>query len=319
MLTGHLSLRKDRAALLLIIILSLIGCNLGRPVGDSEPETNIHHNSSFTITDDFIEYNHNQAPIIPTQHIHRNDINNKKIYIILTFLGLSVFGAIVLSFMNVHYDYIELQNFYRGYMGRRLLIQEGRLLTRRHEEKVIQNKKKGNSDRKSDRKRDTCNGGAGLLKFDEALSPTSVMDEVFAISPVTTTSLLVPGPSMETGELDLVETSLIEMPSVTLGIPRPRRFVEDDGPEWRELDYLVQIGNPPPTFFLFFQQYDWNIYTGETLSHKDIEERKNLLFQFRKWKKRKRKTFNIVVTERSRREMAEQEEEKNKKRIPPSK
>ena len=171
--------------------------------------------------------------------------------------------------------------------------------------------------------------------------------------PVTTTSLLVPGPSMDTGELEVVETSLIEMPSVSLGIPAPRRFVEDDGPEWRELDYLVQvikpsssevffydylqIGTPPPTFFLFFQQYDWNIYTGETLSHKvelsnyniypvhafnpfqDIEERKNLLIQFRKWKKRKRKTFNIVVTERSRREMAEQEEEKNKKRIPPSK
>jgi len=316
MLTGHLSLRKDRAALLLIIILSLIGCNLGRPVGDSEPETYNHHNSTITISDDFFRLH--QAPIIPTQHIHRNDINNKKIYIILTFLGLSIFGAIVLSFMNVHYDYIELKNFYRGYMGRRLLIQEGRLLTRGHEEKVKQ-KKKGSSDRKSDRKRDTCNGGAGLLKFDEALSPTSVMDEVFAISPVTTTSLLVPGPSMETGELELVETSLIEMPSVTLGIPPPRRFVEDDGPEWRQLDYTVQIGNPPPTFFLFFQQYDWNIYTGETLSHKDIEERKNLLIQFRKWKKRKRKTFNIVVTERSRREMAEQEEEKNKKRIPPSK
>ena len=72
--------------------------------------------------------------------LFRNDINNKKIYIILTFLGLSVFGAIVLSFMNVHYDFLELHNFYRGYMGRRLLIQEGRLLTRRHEEKVKQNK-----------------------------------------------------------------------------------------------------------------------------------------------------------------------------------
>jgi len=309
MLTGHLSLRKDRAALLLIIILSLIGCNLGRPVGDSEPETFIHHNSTFTITDEFIE--HKQAPIIPTQHIHRNDINNKKIYIILTFLGLSLFGAIVLSFMNVHYDFLELQNFYRGYMGRRLLIQEGRLLTRRHEEKVKQKKKGTSADLKSDGKRDICNGGAaGLLKFDGALSP------------VTTTSLLMPGPSMKTGELEIVETSLIEnveMPSVTLGIPAPRKFVEDDGPEWRELDYLVKIGTPPPTFFLFFQQYDWNIYTGETLSHKDIEERKNLLIQFRKWKKRKRKTFNIVVTERSRREMAEQEEEKNKKRIPPSK
>ena len=49
---------------------------------------------------------------------------------------------------------------------------------------------------------------------------------------------------METGELEVVETSLIEMPSVSLGIPEPRRFVEDDGPEWRELDYLVQVMKP---------------------------------------------------------------------------
>ena len=53
----------------LIIILSLIGCNLGRPVGDSEPETYNHHNSTITISDDFIRLH--QAPIIPTQHIHR--------------------------------------------------------------------------------------------------------------------------------------------------------------------------------------------------------------------------------------------------------
>ena len=61
---------------------------------------------------------------------------------------------------------------------------------------------------------------------------------------MTTTSLLVPGPSMETGELEIVETSLIEnieMPSVALGIPAPRNYVEDDGPEWRELDYLVKV------------------------------------------------------------------------------
>jgi len=304
MLAGHLSLRKDRAALLLIILLSLLGCEHGRPVGESDPDSFISLNSTFTITDAFKSHPH--SPIIPTQHIHRNDINNKKIYIILTFLGLSVFGAIVLSFMNVHYDFLELHNFYRGYMGRRLLIQEGRLLTRRHEEKVKQNKN-GTSDRVSDRKRDTCNGGVRLLKFDEALSP------------VTTTSLLVPGPCLDPGEVEMAETSLVEDPSVLLGIPAPRRYVEEDGPEWRELDYLVQVGSPPPTFFLFFQQYDWNIYSGETLTDKDIEERKNLLNQFRKWKKRKRKTFNIVVTERSRREMAEQEEEKNKKRIPPQK
>ena len=61
----------------------------------------------------------------------RNDINNKKIVIILTFLGVSVLGAIILSFVNVHYDFLELRNFYRGYMGRRLLIQEGRLTYRK--------------------------------------------------------------------------------------------------------------------------------------------------------------------------------------------
>ena len=51
----------------------------------------------------------------------------------------------------------------------------------------------------------------------------------------------------------------------------------------------------------------------------EIQEQKNLLDQFRKWKKRKRKTFNVIVTDRAKREMAEQEEEKNKKRTPPSK
>ena len=51
--------------------------------------------------------------------------------IILTFLGVSVLGAIILSFVNVHYDFLELRNFYRGYMGRRLLIQEGRLTYRK--------------------------------------------------------------------------------------------------------------------------------------------------------------------------------------------
>ena len=51
----------------------------------------------------------------------------------------------------------------------------------------------------------------------------------------------------------------------------------------------------------------------------EMEERKNLLDQFRQWKERKRKSFNISVTERARREMADQDEQKNKKRTPHSK
>merc|ERR1712029_1120083 len=87
------------------------------------------------------------------------------------------------------------------------------------------------------------------------------------------------------------------------------QYIEDEGPEWRELDFYVDVGTPPSTFCLFFQQYDWSIYSGESLTTQEIHERRNLLSQFRKWKKRKRKTFNIVVTERSRREMAKQEED----------
>ena len=66
-----------------------------------------------------------------TEPYFRNDINKKKVYIVLSFLGIGVVGAIILSFVNVHYDFLELQNFYRGYMGRRLLIQEGRLAHRK--------------------------------------------------------------------------------------------------------------------------------------------------------------------------------------------
>jgi hypothetical protein len=56
-----------------------------------------------------------------------------------------------------------------------------------------------------------------------------------------------------------------------------------------------------------------------TTIFQEMKERKNLLDQFRKWKKRKRKSFNIFVTERARREMADQDEQKNKKRTPHSK
>ena len=50
----------------------------------------------------------------------------------------------------------------------------------------------------------------------------------------------MPGPCLDPGEVEMAETSLVEDPSVLLGIPAPRRYVEEDGPEWRELDYLVQ-------------------------------------------------------------------------------
>lgn len=286
----NFNFRNSRATLLLLILTSLISCHIGKPVRNVVSDTLVTSTYNTTST----------SVIIPTQDIFRNDINNKKIVIILTFLGVSVLGAIILSFVNVHYDFLELRNFYRGYMGRRLLIQEGRLTYRKHpgtQETKVNTDTDTDTDVSRRDKQRFLNGAIKFSRFEEVSSP------------VTTTSLILPEPQPE------------RMVAGSLSLGRPpkcSRYIEDEGPEWRELDYIQEVGQPPTTFCEFFQQYDWNFYrASDSLTPQEIEERKNLLNQFRKWKKRKRKTFNIVVTERSRREMAEQEEEKNKKRIPP--
>lgn len=287
--------RDSRVILKIIfILLSLINC-------DSKPlESHLEEEAASPIITDS---RHPPKPIqyqnIPTEDVFRNDINQKKITIIILILSLCVVCAIILSFVNVHDDFVELNNFYRGYMGRRLLIQEKRLVYRGQVERIEQFQ----TDLERVKQQylhgghGAQNGGGGVnfIKLEENLSP------------VTTTSLLPPG--AEDTWLNFIKP----------GMPVVRRFIEDEEAEWRELDYQSEVGKPPESFCSFIRQYDWNLFTADGLTQTEIEERKNLLNQFRKWKKRKRKTFNIVVTERARREMADQEEEKNKKRTPPSK
>ena len=45
-------------------------------------------------------------------------------------VGLAV--GIVINFANLHTDFQDLHDFYRGYMGRRLLISEGKLSSREY-------------------------------------------------------------------------------------------------------------------------------------------------------------------------------------------
>lgn len=284
----NLNFRNIRATLLVLTLTSLVSPLTGSPLRHV-----VRDGSTYNVSSP--EHGYSLPAHIPTQDTFRNDINNKKIVIILTFLGVSVLAAIILSFINVHYDFVELRNFYRGYMGRRLLIQEGRLAYRKHPE--TQNTKADTEVSKRDKHR-SQNGGLNFSRFEEVSSP------------VTTTSLILP--ERQAGSVMTREAEVTARPGQRC------QYIEDEGPEWRSLDYLLEVGQPPSTFCEFFQQYDWNFYSASYgLTTQEIEERRNLLNQFRKWKKRKRKTFNIVVTERSRREMAEQEEEKNKKRIPP--
>jgi len=224
--------------------------------------------------------------LIPTDNIFRNDTIQKKIYIIIVILSLCIICAIILSFVNIHDDFMELSNFYRGYMGRRLMIQERRLVYR---DKLGKNSKMKAEMRKKTTEETLNNGRIQFIQLEEDFSATS--------SPTD------PNPG--------VEDSLCSLPGMV-------RYVEDEGREWRELDYFIEVGSPPTSFCSFLRQYDWNIFTMDELTETEMQLRKNLLNQFRQWKKRKRKNFNIFVTERARREMADQDEQKNKKRTPNS-
>jgi len=195
-----------------------------------------------------------------------SEVNRKKVQIILVILCFSLVGAFVLTLVNVSHDLQEIRTFYRGFMGRKLMFSEQRLLYRQ-KEKQSQKAPVVNYIRLEPWKQEIC--------------------------------------------LDLLTPSSKQIPPAA---PGPLRYIEDDEPEWRSLDYTVEVCSPPPTFCSFLRQYDLGIFSWDSLTPDQRERRKNLITQFRRWKKRKRKNFSIVVTERVRREMSDQEESKNKKR-----
>jgi len=195
-----------------------------------------------------------------------SEVNRKKVQIILVILCFSFVGAFVLTLVNVSHDLQEIRTFYRGFMGRKLMFSEQRLLYRQKE---------------------TLSEKAPVVNYIR-LEPWK--QEIC---------------------LDLLTPSSRQIPPAA---PGPLRYIEDDEPEWRSLDYTVDVCPPPQTFCSFLRQYDLGIFAWDSLTPAQRERRQNLIAQFRRWKKRKRKNFSIVVTERVRREMSDQEESKNKKR-----
>uniref|UniRef100_A0A0K2TSJ4 Uncharacterized protein n=1 Tax=Lepeophtheirus salmonis TaxID=72036 RepID=A0A0K2TSJ4_LEPSM len=55
---------------------------------------------------------------------------SKKTLVILVILSICILIAVCINFINVHSDFEDLKDFYRGYKGRKLLISEGRLTSR---------------------------------------------------------------------------------------------------------------------------------------------------------------------------------------------
>jgi len=287
----------------MFIISLLVSCSQSRPV-NTEIDKHIQESlSNHTIVEEIKDDNHERSKSNAGENGFRYTLNKKKLIIIGILLGLSAIGAVTLTFVNVHHDYGEFPVFYKGYMGRRLLVTERQLIYRETRSQKTTQATHNNSKKQN-----------GTINFIE-LTPVPCM------SPISTLGLL---DNVDTAIEDIMMDITTHCNSDELEVsPRDdktpvdlsiqRRYVEDDDAEWRDLDYKVPVSSPPSSFCSFYRQYDLGLFWEGNLTQKDIEETKALLNQFRKWKKRKRKTYNIVVTERARREMADQEAEKNKK------
>ena len=55
---------------------------------------------------------------------------SRKIKVLSFILGCCCMVAIIVNFINLHSDYEEVHEFYIGFMGRKMLIQERRLTSR---------------------------------------------------------------------------------------------------------------------------------------------------------------------------------------------
>ncbi|XP_040581194.1 uncharacterized protein [Lepeophtheirus salmonis] len=296
---------------------------------------------------------------------------SKKTLVILVILSICILIAVCINFINVHSDFEDLKDFYRGYKGRKLLISEGRLTSRvflnefKRQQQIappslfqngfIQNEHSGTNHILST----STSKRVSILTCEDQLhdissyqdmdvtSLTTTTTQLFSTSTRTTSNQLftqqhksdLNGRVLSMHETDVVEvdheededafdeTSALRQVVEDLlndevdrtiltsqwGQLRPDNFplnvssfIEDNDPEWRDLNYAAEVGDLPMCFPEFIIQYDFRCFS-RYLSDGELAHRKSLYHQFRKWKKRRRKLWNIVVTERAKKEMADQE------------
>lgn len=256
-------------------------------------------------------------------HIHsgeRDTASDKKVQILIVFLFLAVLGGFALTAINVNHDFLQLTVFYRGFLGRKLLIQEGGLVRKRCE--LVQRPTSLHFHQDSN----GCNTSVVYLPLQRILKMVESEREEMEEEE----RLLWPDKQQDQHlyhhqhqahhhyqhrqqQQQPISCGLLPTQQRQWANPNCNRKLEEEDPEWRDLNYDLEVGTLPPCLGEFYLQYDWGCYSKE-MTDIEIAHRKALLAQFRKWKARNMRKFKIVVTERGRREMAEVEEEKNKKR-----
>ncbi|XP_059095683.1 uncharacterized protein LOC131890364 [Tigriopus californicus] len=232
---------------------------------------------------------------------------SKKTLAVLVLLMAGVLVGVIINFVNLHTDFQDLQDFYRGYMGRRMLISEGKLTSRDYINAIKEvNEKKKKSCKPSKKSRKSKNLANGQAGGSQDLQ--KIQDEMHQLNPhchsnFAAFSSIKPFEDVEPiGHPEHLEWLQTHLPLYAAD------YIEDQDPEWKDLDYSIEIGKPPKELFEFIRQYDWNMYyCDKQTSDSDRQFRRNLFYQFRKWKKRRRRRWEIVVTERAKKEMAEQD------------
>ncbi|XP_023342922.1 uncharacterized protein LOC111712516 [Eurytemora carolleeae] len=91
------------------------------------------------------------------------------------------------------------------------------------------------------------------------------------------------------------------------------RYLEDEEAEWQVLDYSTKIEIPPSSLFVFLCEYDLGKICRRNYSNQNKSSRQSLYQQFDLWKQKKRKRYNIVVTTRAKKDIAENEKNAQKK------
>ena len=93
--------------------------------------TKIDNSNRNNITNNKKDGEKNKKPI-KSYDVYSPPAISRKNITICVILGFCVAVAVGINFINLNSDYEDLMDFYRGYMGRRLLIVEGRLTSKSH-------------------------------------------------------------------------------------------------------------------------------------------------------------------------------------------
>lgn len=204
-----------------------------------------------------------------------------KVIIVCVICIICVCVALLLLVSSIFSEFSELHVFHHGFLGRQLMMEEGRLVRMEDCHQLTKYSRVQQEDAIGKTGNGGCSSTAGnLFLLDE--SSRVVADEL---------------------EHEPVGAWQGEQP-----LPPGTRVLEDDLPEWQEMNYMLRISQPPDTCREFFLQFHCGARLADDDSVEKLrDERRNLYDQFRSWKSLRRKRFNVVVTQRAKKEMGQAE------------